>query len=295
MGCDGGSIPKRHELNSQVDAKWACCSLSKVLQKPVVGCRLGKLYNKEKVIEFLLDRKAFGEGEAVAGHITRASDVITLNLTPNPALNQVETVSAIQGTTVSEKTRHAPWVCPITQKEMTGKNRFIFSSNCGCVISEQAIKEIPSELCLICSKPFTQDDIIPIHSEIPEELERLTKLVKAIASDRVAVDAAKKAAKSVKKAAKASEGGDIGVVEGTRKRKSPSEKEHRAAAKKVAIEAANEPARATSNINILMPKLDGGGLSDRTKSEAIRSLYLKDSTLPKGNYLTMGTFTRYVN
>ncbi|KAI8855205.1 Rtf2 RING-finger-domain-containing protein [Chytridium lagenaria] len=292
MGCDGGSIPKRHELvkqkakpqrpdkNSQVDAKWACCSLSKdTLQKPVVGCRLGKLYNKEKVIEFLLDRKAFGEGEAVAGHITRASDVITLNLTPNPALNQVEAASAIQGTTVSEKMKHAPWVCPITQKEMTGKNRFIFSSKCGCVISEQALKEIPSELCLICSKPFTQNDIIPIHSEVPEEIERQQK----------------KAAKSAKKAAKSSEGGEVGVVEGGRKRKSPIEKEHQAAAKKIAIEAANAPARATSNINILMPKLDGGGLSDRTKSEAIRSLYLKDSTLPKGNYLTMGTFTRYVN
>jgi hypothetical protein len=35
----------------------------------VVACLLGRLYNKERVIEFLLNRKAFGEGEVTTAHI----------------------------------------------------------------------------------------------------------------------------------------------------------------------------------------------------------------------------------
>jgi len=34
-----------------------------------VSCDLGKLYNKDAVIEFLLDRLAFGDGEEICGHI----------------------------------------------------------------------------------------------------------------------------------------------------------------------------------------------------------------------------------
>lgn len=34
-----------------------------------MSCDLGKLYNKDAVIEFLLDRTAFGDGEEICGHI----------------------------------------------------------------------------------------------------------------------------------------------------------------------------------------------------------------------------------
>lgn len=39
------------------------------LQEPIVSCDLGKLYNKDAVIEFLLDRSAFGDGEEICRHI----------------------------------------------------------------------------------------------------------------------------------------------------------------------------------------------------------------------------------
>jgi hypothetical protein len=39
------------------------------LQEPIASCDLGKLYNKDAVIEFLLDRSAFGDGEEICGHI----------------------------------------------------------------------------------------------------------------------------------------------------------------------------------------------------------------------------------
>lgn len=41
----------------------------KPLREPVVACALGKLYNKDAIIEFLLDRTAYGDGEEICGHI----------------------------------------------------------------------------------------------------------------------------------------------------------------------------------------------------------------------------------
>ena len=45
------------------------CAQQRPLQEPIVSCDLGKLYNKDAVIEFLLDRSAFGDGEEICGHI----------------------------------------------------------------------------------------------------------------------------------------------------------------------------------------------------------------------------------
>ncbi len=44
-------------------------NVQRPLQEPIVSCDLGKLYNKDAVIEFLLDRSAFGDGEQICGHI----------------------------------------------------------------------------------------------------------------------------------------------------------------------------------------------------------------------------------
>jgi hypothetical protein len=83
MGCDGGSIPRRDELvktkkaaerpdaASQLQAQWTTCALSKQpLEAPIVGCLMGKLYNKSSILEFLLDKKAFGDADVLIPHIT---------------------------------------------------------------------------------------------------------------------------------------------------------------------------------------------------------------------------------
>lgn len=72
---------------NQVRAKWLFCALSKVgftpppnavsdsqflkkrLQQPIVSCELGKLYNKDAIIEYLLDKSLYGDGERICGHI----------------------------------------------------------------------------------------------------------------------------------------------------------------------------------------------------------------------------------
>ncbi len=39
------------------------------LQEPVVSCALGKLYNKDAILEYLLDKSAYGDGATICGHI----------------------------------------------------------------------------------------------------------------------------------------------------------------------------------------------------------------------------------
>jgi hypothetical protein len=43
--------------------------IQRKLQEPVVSCALGKLYNKDAIIEYLLDKSAYGDGEKICGHI----------------------------------------------------------------------------------------------------------------------------------------------------------------------------------------------------------------------------------
>ncbi len=44
-------------------------SVQRRLQEPVVACALGKLYNKDSIIEYLLAKSAYGDGEEICGHI----------------------------------------------------------------------------------------------------------------------------------------------------------------------------------------------------------------------------------
>ncbi|CAM6031625.1 unnamed protein product [Sphagnum compactum] len=155
MGCDGGSIPKRSDLvklksripNSETLKKndedsgnnfgnWRTCALSKeALQKPVVACSKGHLYNKESVLKFLLHRQstATRDKASAVAHVKSLKDVTTLKLTVNP--NQQSGV---------------PFICPITGREMNGRSKFLFVKDCGCVFSVAAFEELSSKLSRIC-------------------------------------------------------------------------------------------------------------------------------------------------
>ena len=41
----------------------------RLLQEPIVSCALGKLYNKDAILEYLLDKSSYGDGEMICGHI----------------------------------------------------------------------------------------------------------------------------------------------------------------------------------------------------------------------------------
>ncbi|XP_065705961.2 replication termination factor 2 isoform X1 [Patagioenas fasciata] len=184
MGCDGGTIPKRHELvkgprkvekvdkNAELVARWYYCALSQEkLCRPIVACELGRLYNKDAVIEFLLDKSADKTPMEAASHIKSIKNVTELNLADNPAWSGDK--ESIKGDKYDD-IQSARFICPVVGLEMNGRHRFCFLRNCGCVFSERALKEIKSEVCHKCGVPFQEEDVIVLNGN-KEDVEVLKK------------------------------------------------------------------------------------------------------------------------
>lgn len=281
MGNDGGSIPRRIELvkekakdivlNPDLEraALWLFCALSKLpLEQPIVSDGLGKLYNQDAIIEYLLDPTVYGDGDKICSHITSFKDTKKLNLTPNPIFKDKET--NLETMNNLEKNMNGKFICPISMKEMNGKHRFVYLDTCGCVFAEQALKEIPSKECVTCGKPFDAENIIVINPTKKEEQEKMKK----------AMEEKKARAKAEKKAKK-------GTSEKKRKRDASSEEKpvkkvntiHSSAASAVMNKVAQELAEKEKM---------------KQMSSAVKSIYgSKDKNNVNGNYLTKGTFTRY--
>ncbi|PVZ97072.1 hypothetical protein BB558_000799 [Smittium angustum] len=186
MGNDGGSIPKRSELvkqkakkekqdeNLKAIARWFYCALSKKeLSEPIVADELGKLYNKEAIIEYLLDPKeAYGDADKICNHVKSLKDVKVLKLLENPERNHVRSK-----TDDPAYTKHSPlFICPILQKEMNGRNGFVFIWDCGCVVSKEAVKMMGGDTCLNCGKQYEKENIIkiyPAQEELQEAIENM--------------------------------------------------------------------------------------------------------------------------
>jgi hypothetical protein len=122
--------------------RWSTCPLSKRrLTPPVVSDSLGRLYNKDSVLEWLLLKtEAFGDGdEVLEGRITSLKDVV-----------QVEFYVPDNGDQSSE----APYVCPVTQKELGAGTKAVYIVPCGHAFSASALKELSSaknECITVCS------------------------------------------------------------------------------------------------------------------------------------------------
>jgi hypothetical protein len=184
MGCDGGTIPKRSELvkpkrkkeekdkDSDLAAKWQYCALSSTqLEEPIVACELGRLYNKEAVIEYLLSRKD-NPNEEVA-HIRSLKDVTELKLTRKKVDDSIKSSSSAMTGGEYVDMQDSRFICPVVGLEMSGKYKFCYISQCGCVISERALKEVKSDTCHGCGRQYEpQQDAIVINGS-PEEVEQL--------------------------------------------------------------------------------------------------------------------------
>ncbi|CAG9580986.1 unnamed protein product [Danaus chrysippus] len=186
MGCDGGTIPRRDELvrlkkkpeqkdkDAERSFKWRNCALSQQpLQEPIVACGLGRLYSKSSVLEALLDKESKPE---CISHIKNLKDVCNLKLINNPAYKKTEHTEGAVGDS-------SPYICPISGLEMSGKFRFVFLWNCGCVLAERALKEVKQNLCHMCQQPFTDNDVVVLNGS-EEDLEQLKEKMAVRVSNR---------------------------------------------------------------------------------------------------------------
>jgi hypothetical protein len=140
-GCDGGSIPTRIELvrlkqqpeqassSNMARIRSRCCSLSNdPLSPPIVACGLGRLYNKDVVIEALLNKQF--ENQSDCSHIRSLKDVTEVKMTVNP------------NHTSENDPDVCPYICPITKVEFNGIHSFLLLKTCGHLLSVKSLKEI---------------------------------------------------------------------------------------------------------------------------------------------------------
>jgi len=214
MGCDGGTIPTRDELvktkkkPEQKDKdsvrlyKWQHCHLSQQkLTRPIVACELGFMYNKEVIIEKLLDSKANKDAastsqsnNAVGSHIKSLKDVRELELTDNPAFKRRPggKESASVGDGGYNDRLGSPYVCPIAGLEMNGKFRFVFDWKKGRALSERGHKIVMKN---DPEMKIPEENLIIINPDTNEEAELMVDKMKARRAEAKAAKAAKKASK----------------------------------------------------------------------------------------------------
>jgi len=313
MGNDGGSIPDRRDLvrnkpkaeqadkANQTRARWFFCALSKrPLQEPIVSCDLGRLYNKDAMIEFLLDRSAFGDGEEICGHIRSLKDVKTLSLTPNPAPKSDSPNSTVD---------RGLFVCPLNFKEMTGVVPFVCLSTCGCVFSQAGLKAVssstpPSEkgkdrdkaaggdgdvpssdgqldVCPQCGTKYDRTEDVRILNPGTAEEERMRGTMER----RRAAASVKGKGKKRKAAGVAPEGAEGEQPPGKKRNGSGSA----SPAPLMGPTIAGGASRAVAGSLAMEEAKRKAHMSD-----AVKSLYRpKDGKPRKETFMTMGTFTRY--
>ncbi|KAF6758823.1 Rtf2 RING-finger-domain-containing protein [Ephemerocybe angulata] len=304
MGNDGGSIPDRRDLvktkakaeqadkANQTKARWFYCALSKKpLQEPVVSCPLGKLYNKDAIIEYLLDKTAYGDGEEICGHIRSLKDVKPLKLTPNGAAN-------------SDDTETARFACPLTLKEMNGVQPFVYIFTCGCVFSQAGLRtvsggtpkekekekqpetgessssgstppaEAPLDLCPQCGAKYSRaTDVIVLNPSAEEE-----QTLRWAMEKRRASEPSKKKSSKKRKQHSAEDGADG---------EPPSKKERKGATPTI------NASMGTASRAVMQGLAEEEAKRKATMSEAVKSLYGDGKPARKETFMTMGTFTRY--
>ncbi|NWT27391.1 RTF2 protein, partial [Cardinalis cardinalis] len=130
-----------------------------------------RLYNKDAIIEYLLDKSPDKTPMESASHIKSIKNVTELQLVDNPAWCGDK--ESIKGDKYDDL-QAARFICPVVGLEMNGRHRFCFLRNCGCVFSERALKEIKAEVCHKCGVPFQEEDVIVLNGN-KEDVEILKK------------------------------------------------------------------------------------------------------------------------
>jgi len=122
------------------------------LKKPVVGCRLGFLFNKEALINAMLDKRL----PKIYSHISSLKNVKDLKIK------------------LSELNGETKIICPISMIEYSGLNTFYFLWNCGCLLSKKAFDELHTkDKCVLCGKDFNKETDLVNVNYTKEERARL--------------------------------------------------------------------------------------------------------------------------
>mmetsp|Transcript_6620 Transcript_6620/g.11103 ORF Transcript_6620/g.11103 Transcript_6620/m.11103 type:complete len:320 (+) Transcript_6620:82-1041(+) len=182
MGGDGGVIATKRAFvrgaksddkdqeqkslkHHQVMRTRTCALSSELLQEPIVCCELGNLYNKEAVLQALLEKKL----PSSFSHIRGLKDLKTLVLCLNPNFSHNDEV---------EGEMRARYSCPVTKMEFNSNHPFIVIWTTGHMLSEKIVRELGVEALQDEYGPFSADDLIkliPLEDELDECTHRMVR------------------------------------------------------------------------------------------------------------------------
>ncbi|KAF2487795.1 Rtf2 RING-finger-domain-containing protein [Neohortaea acidophila] len=185
MGNDGGSIPKRRELvkeaararttaevketqHSQQEYYWSTDPISRLpLSAPVVSDCAGKLYNKDTILEFLVEGRRAEEAEVeTRGAVRSLRDVVEVRF---------EGASSTDGEATTK------WKCPVTGDRLGAGSKAVYLIPCGHAFSSAAIKEVFSgDKCIVCDAAYAANDVIPILPTAELDVARLSLRAKTL-------------------------------------------------------------------------------------------------------------------
>jgi hypothetical protein len=197
MGGDGGVIAVQRRFMPQAISKEArvkgknlkeelrqrarlCAVSSKTLFAPIVACPLGNLFNKEAILQVLVD-KSLPEN---LSHIRGLRDLTELLFTPNPRGERNEPYST-EGD--NDASASAAYICPVLRSpEFNGMTQFVYLKTTGVVMSEKAVREMGIDSLQDEYGPFTVEDVVKIipSSEETAVLRAALKRVRAAKKEK---------------------------------------------------------------------------------------------------------------
>jgi hypothetical protein len=186
-GKDESEAEKKSSQESQRERAFTCALTNQKLGVHVVACKLGNLYDKEKLLEALLDKSI----QLACPHIRGLRDVKDLVLTRNTRESTDESIPE--------------YICPVTRIEFNGLHPFVVVWTTGKVLSEKALKEIGTDQLQDEFGPFTKEDIVrllPTEDEatvMKSKLEELRLHSKKSSKKRTNDDAAAEGATTERK------------------------------------------------------------------------------------------------
>eukprot|EP01107_Rhizomastix_libera_P012259 TRINITY_DN3040_c0_g1_i2.p1 TRINITY_DN3040_c0_g1~~TRINITY_DN3040_c0_g1_i2.p1 ORF type:complete len:297 (+),score=106.26 TRINITY_DN3040_c0_g1_i2:160-1050(+) len=193
---DASAVAQQKECKM---SRWSQCGLSgEPLRPPLMSCRMGRLFRKEAIIEYLCGAEKYASRKEslkkVFGHINSMKDVFEIFPKMNPELENmtVEARSFTQTRTSSSANFCAPFVCPISGATTNGTHVFVALASCGHVFEENAMKELKkaesassssssgkSETCCSqCGVPYSENDVVYLNPEKPEHVKENEKKMK---------------------------------------------------------------------------------------------------------------------
>ncbi|KAF0690384.1 Aste57867_18219 [Aphanomyces stellatus] len=189
MGNDGGVIAvkrkfmrhgKKKVKDEQGDQKalrekrtTLCALTDEPLEEPIVACKLGNLFKKDRLIERLLDRSMPEQ----FWYIRSMKDIVNCKFYTAP-----ESKSVSESSTMKQEINRFRFHCPITMQLFNGTHPFVVMKKCGCVLSEKALKEVKSKECLMCGFPIKDKDVWPLLLSDEKAADVLASIRKADAA-----------------------------------------------------------------------------------------------------------------